>query len=108
MSQENNSSENAPEKAKEYRKLILLGVLGVVLIGVLYFQLFSGGDPGERVTATQPKSPPAKPSPTPRAYRNADEIVSQPLDLASLTNRASTAGGTGRNIFIYPTPTPPP
>jgi len=108
MSQENNSSENAPEKAKEYRKVILLVVLGVVFIGVLFFQLFSGGNSDGKATATQPKNPLAKPSPTPGLRRSADEIVSQPLDLASLTNRASAAGGTGRNIFIYPTPTPLP
>jgi hypothetical protein len=103
MSQEN----KPPEKSKLSRQKILLGVLGVVLIGVLYLQLFSGSTV-EKTTSGAPRTIVAKASPTPRAKAKADEIVSQPLDLASLTNRASAAGGTGRNIFIYPTPTPPP
>ncbi len=105
MSQENKT----PEKSNQSRTLILLGVLGVVLIGAVYYQFFSGDDSGEKVTAGVPRNTTAKPSPTPpRSNKKPDEIVSKPLGLASLTNRASAAGGTGRNIFIYPTPTPLP
>src|SRR5262245_14071941 len=106
MSQENNT----PEKSKKSRTVILLGVLGLVLIVAVYLQFFTGGNAVEKATAGVIKSSTTtKPSPTPqRTNRTADEIVSQPLDLASLSNRASAAGGTGRNIFIYPTPTPVP
>jgi hypothetical protein len=108
MNQENTTPEKSLEKLKS-RKLILLVVLIVVLIGVLIFQPFSGGSSSNERAATGPStSTSAKPSPTPRANRKADQIVSQPLDLASLINRTPSSGSTGRNIFIYPTPTPPP
>src|SRR5262245_8989228 len=104
MSQENNT----PEKSNKSRTLILFGVLVVVLLVAVYLQFFSGGDAGEKVTMVTPKNTAAKATPTPLSSKKGDEIISQPLDLATLTNRASAAGGSGRNIFIYPTPTPPP
>jgi hypothetical protein len=109
MSQENST----PEKSQETRKKIALGVLFAILLGVLYFQFFSGNDepqatrPG--VATNNPGTAPAPaPRPTPRAGGSPEPIISQPLDLASMSNRAAAGGGTGRNIFIYPPPTPPP
>jgi hypothetical protein len=107
MSQENST----PEKSSEKRNKIVLGILFAILIGVLYYQFFSGGD--QQATrsgvATNTGTGPAPvPRPTPRAGGSPVPIISQPLDLASISNRAATGGGTGRNIFIYPPPTPPP
>ena len=107
MSQENST----PEKSQEMRKRILLGVLGAVFVGVMYFQFFSGGDDPKgtkplALNGVKP-TPTATPAP-PRVGGSPVPIVSQPLDLASMSNRGPSGDGVGRNIFIYPTPTPPP
>lgn len=105
MSQDNSTNE----KSQETRKRLLLGALMAVLAGVLYFQFFTGDDPrpanpGVRLGAG------AKPTPTPRPARpggTPEPIISQPLDLVSMTNK-TPGEGTGRNIFVYPPPPPPP
>jgi hypothetical protein len=111
MSQENPT----PEKSQEKHKKILLGALFVALAGVIYFQFFSGGDeagPAVARPAGQTTATGVKPSPTPRnAPRpgaTPEEIVFQPLNLASMSNKTGSGDGTGRNIFIYPPPPPPP
>ncbi len=105
MSQENSTTE----KSQETRKKILVGVLFAVLLGVLYFQFFSGGDEPQ---ATGPNINNVRPTPsprsTPRPGGSPEIIISQPLDLASMSNRTAGGDGTGRNIFIYPPPPPPP
>ena len=105
MSQENSTSE----QTKETRKKLLLGGLILLLLGVVYFQFFSGSDTPNKssVAASVPKT---TPSPTPQRQTSGTPapIISQPLDLASIQGGSHSSGGTGRNIFIYPTPTPPP
>jgi hypothetical protein len=105
MSQENPTTEPSNEK----RKRILLGVLFAVLIAALYFQFFSGGNKPQvaQPVAARGRATPA-PAPTPRQGDRRVPTISQPLDLASMTNRTESSDGSGRNIFIYPTPTPPP
>jgi hypothetical protein len=99
----------ATEKSNEKRKIILLGGLFAVLVGVLYFQFISGGNntQGAQPVAARGRATPA-PAPTPRPGDRKVPTISAPLDLASMTNRTGSSDGTGRNIFIYPTPTPPP
>jgi hypothetical protein len=117
MSQENSTSG----MSKDTKKKLTLGGLLVVLAGVMYYQFFTGGD--------APSSPPSRPgasnaalnkgagpSPTPpraalRTGGTPEPIISQPLDLASMTTKEGSNGGIGRNIFIFPpppTPTPIP
>ncbi|MFN0112285.1 MAG: hypothetical protein ACKVZH_25770 [Blastocatellia bacterium] len=109
MSQEKDTKKDSGEA----RKKLWLGVLGVVFVLTIYLQFFTGDDPA-------PKSPSANnssasrtpaPSPTPRSALKPGEkaipIVTQPLEFAWFGSRTS-GDGTGRNIFVYPTPTPPP
>jgi hypothetical protein len=103
MSQENPTTEKSNEK----RKRILLGVLLVVLIGALYFQFISGGNNAQVTTSLKGRGTPT-PTPTPRGGDSKVPTISEPLDLASMTNRTGSGDGSGRNIFIYPTPTPVP
>src|SRR5215470_2342216 len=109
MSKENSTSE----KTKETRKKLALGALLLLLVGVVYFQFFSGsGAPPSKPVVTSANVA-VVPSPTPprqQPQRNGtpEPIISQPLDLASITHNINSSGGTGRNIFIYPTPTPAP
>jgi hypothetical protein len=105
MSQEDSTAE----KSNERRKQILLGALFVVLIGALYFQFVPGGNKAQ-VTPPVAARGRATPTPTPasRAGERKVPTISEPLDLASMTNRTGTGDGSGRNIFIYPTPTPAP
>jgi hypothetical protein len=112
MSQENPTPEQR-RKSKETRKMFLLGGLLIALVGVIYYQFFSGSDaPGSTSAAPGVASANAKttPSPTPQRQTSGTPapIISQPLDLASINGGSRSSGGTGRNIFIYPTPTPPP
>lgn len=106
------SQENAKANNPETRKKILLGVLGAVLLLVLYWQFFAGGDdaptsrPIVATTGTGIKPTPT-PRPTPRTGGTPEPIISQPLVPAWL-GRGVSGAGTGRNIFVYPTPTPPP
>lgn len=112
MSQENPTPEKSPEK----RKKILLGALFVALAGVIYYQFFSGGDEptarGSRTTTTTATATGAKPTPSPKTLprpgATPEEIIFQPLNLASMISKAGSSDGTGRNIFIYPPPPPPP
>ncbi len=108
MSQENSNSINSGET----RKKILLGVLFVIFAGIVYLQFFTGGETPSK------SSPPAAgtgasavvkpaPQPTPRPGGSPEPIISQPLDLASMSSRAAAGGGTGRNIFVYPPPPTP-
>jgi hypothetical protein len=101
------SQENSKEKSNETRKRILLGALFIVMIGVGYINFFSGSN---NATATRPINKAASPTPTPTPRGGAKKVptVSEPLELASMTNRTGSSDGIGRNIFIYPTPTPAP
>jgi hypothetical protein len=109
MSQENPTTEQT-RKSKENRNKILLGALLIALVGVIYIQFFSGSDATN--TSSQAASATARttPSPTPQRQTSGTPapIISQPLDLASIEGGSRPSGGTGRNIFVYPTPTPPP
>src|SRR5262245_4385654 len=110
MSQENSTSE----KTKEIRKKLALGGLLLVLVGVVYFQFFSGSgapSPAPKVASatTRPSPGPTPPRQTPQRSGTPEPITSQPLDLASIQQiRSDSSSGTGRNIFVYPTPTPLP
>ena len=110
MNQETSAKTTSPET----RKKILLGTLFLVLVGVLYIQLFTGGEdrPSPPPVSDVPKSESA-PSRVTRPAQSSSTIpiVTLPLDLVAITNRiiGKTGGPTGgRNIFVYPTPTPPP
>jgi hypothetical protein len=109
MSQENST----PDESKETRKKILLGGLFVVLIGIVYYQFFYGNDdpPVNRAAnasaVSTTSSPTPAPLPTPRPGRTDVPIVSQPLNLTSITNKGTPGDGTGRNIFVYPPPPTP-
>jgi hypothetical protein len=108
MSEANSKSEISPEKKKK----ILLGALFVVLIGVIGYQFLPGSsgnssNSGKRAATGPAPKPSAKP-PAPRPNGTLEPIISQPLNLASITERAVSGNTVGRNIFIYPTPTPPP
>ena len=46
--------------ASSPRQLMMLGVLGVVLVGVLYYQLAPGADPTRAAVAATTERPPAK------------------------------------------------
>jgi hypothetical protein len=112
MSQENPTPEQI-RKSKETRNMFLLGGLLIALVGVIYYQFFSGSDaPDSTSAAAGVASANAKttPSPTPQRQTSGTPapIISQPLDLASISGGSRSSGGTGRNIFIYPTPTPTP
>lgn len=108
MSQEKKTTKDSGET----RKRILLGVLGLVFVGTIYLQFFTGGDsapsaPVTGVTANVTKTP--TPNPTPRALKPGEKaipIITQPLEFAWLGNRSSDS--IGRNIFVYPPPPPSP
>jgi hypothetical protein len=109
MSQENSTSE----KTKETRKKLLLGALLLLLVGVVYFQFFSGSDapsptPGVASATTRPSPSPTPLRQAPQRSGTPEPIISQPLDLASMQIQNNSSSGTGRNIFVYPTPTPTP
>src|SRR5262245_18222596 len=115
MSQENSTSE----KTKETRKKLAHGGLLIVLVGMVYFQFFSGsGAPGPAPkvasATTRPSPSPTPPRTTQQRCGTPDQIIDRPLELASIQqNRIDSCSGTGRNIFVYPTqtplpPTPPP
>jgi len=107
MSQENPTPEQKQLKNKETRNRLLLGALILLLVGVVYFQFFSGSDAPNPVASATAK---ATPSPTPQRQASGTPapIISEPLDLALMQPGSHSGGGTGRNIFIYPTPTPLP
>ncbi len=112
MAAHENPNQVAPEAAAEQRKQVLAGVLVALMIFVFWWQdpfgLFTSDDAGATPAATAQArtSPTPKGSPTPR--RGAEEVVTDPLrpELASYKN--TPLDGIGRNIFVYPTPTPPP
>jgi hypothetical protein len=107
MSQENPT----PEKTKEIRKRLFLGGLLIVLVGVVYIQFFSGSN-AQNQSSAPARAPKTTPSPTPQRQMSGTPapIISQPLDLASISMQgvSHSSGGTRRNIFVYPTPTPVP
>lgn len=100
-----------PKDSSETRKRILLGVLVLVMLGVFYFQFFSGDEatPNQTTAGGSPATKPS-PTPTPRPVRPGEKpetIITQPLVFAWF-DRSISGDGTGRNIFVYPTPTPEP
>jgi hypothetical protein len=105
------SQENkTPNPANERRKKIAAGVLMVVFVFVLLWQLgvFTSEAPtAPTVTAQIRPSPSPKGSPTP-THAKAPEIVGDPLRPEFAFNKNTPLDGSGRNIFVYPTPTPPP
>jgi hypothetical protein len=109
MSQVNPTSEQS-QKSRENRNKILLGALMLTLIGVIYYQFFSGSDSPDPAPRVAQGAARTTPSPTPQRQTSGTPapIISQPLDLASIQLGNKSSGGTGRNIFVYPTPTPPP
>lgn len=112
MSQENSTTG----KTEETRKRLLLGALLAVLVGVLYYQFFWESETPVATTTAAPaknttdsvKTPVAAVRPAPRPGETPEQIISQPLDLASMSGKGAQDAGTGRNIFIYPPPPPPP
>ena len=98
----------------ETRKRLLLGTLGLVFVGTIYLQFFTGGDSvpskpaaGTSSVSSVTKTPTPTSSPRPLNPREkAIPIITQPLEFAWLGNRSSD--GIGRNIFVYPPPPPPP
>src|SRR5574341_606068 len=108
MSQENSTNV----KTQETRKKILLGALLVALVGVLYYQFFWESDAPVASTTAAPasnttdsvKTPVVAARPTPRPGETPEQIISQPLDLASMSGKSAQDAGTGRNIFVYPPP----
>ncbi|HZF38350.1 MAG TPA: hypothetical protein VE715_05985 [Blastocatellia bacterium] len=106
MSQENPT----PEKTTEIKKKLFLGGLLLTLVGVIYYQFFSGSDAPNSSPGVAAAKAKTTPSPTPQRQTSGTPapIISEPLDLASIQGGSHSSGGTGRNIFVYPTPTPPP
>lgn len=105
------SQEQAKKQdTSETRKKILLGVLLAVMVGVFYFQFFTGDDPvpaASNVATTAQRQP--SPTPTPRPLRPGEKavpIITQPLQFAWFDKRIA-GDGTGRNIFVYPPPPTP-
>jgi len=110
MSQENPTPEQIQKNKETRNRLLLVGLL-LLLMGLIYFQFFSGGDTQKSTSAAPSANAKATPSPTPQRLTSGTPapIISQPLvDLASMQPGSHSSGGIGRNIFIYPTPTPPP
>ena len=99
---------------REKKQQILAGVLIVGLIGVFYYNFLRDDDepsaPASRPAATTQRRSSTQ-SPTAKGVATPEETpITSALDLASMTEKASS-GTAGRNIFIYPpppTPTPPP
>lgn len=106
------SQENkTPDLASERRKKIAAGVLMVVFVFVLSWQLgvFTSDAPATpTVTAKPLTSPSPKGSPTPARVKATEQIVDEQLRSEFAFNKATPLDGSGRNIFVYPTPTPPP
>src|SRR5262245_13295163 len=110
MSQENPTPEQV-QKNKETRNKLLLGALLILLVGLVYFQFFSGSDAPNPSAGVASANARTTPSPTPQRLTSGTPapIISQPLpDLASMQPGSHSSGGIGRNIFSYPTPTPLP
>jgi len=106
------SQENkTPNPASERRKKIAAGVLMVVFVFVLLWQLgvFTSEAPTAPTVTAQPRtSPSPKGSPAPNRGPRVEEPVADPLRPEFAFNKATPLDGSGRNIFVYPTPTPPP
>src|SRR5688572_22085955 len=98
------------QKNNENRNKFLLGALVLTLVGVIYFQFFSGSDAPSQPQGAASAAAKTTPSPTPLRLTSGTPapIISKPLDLASIEAGGRSSSGTGRNIFVYPTPTPPP
>jgi hypothetical protein len=96
---------------QEKKKQILAGILFATLLGALYYNFFSGDDEpsntGNRPSANATKKSTAQGQAANNGAAANEPLVNTPLALASMSDKAQTAGA-GRNIFIYPTPTPPP
>jgi hypothetical protein len=97
----------------EKKKQIAAGVLGVLALTLITWNLFfaddsSGSTPTPKTTVAKPGiNAPINQAANPNAKPTTDVVlVSQPLELSGLWD--STAPVMGRNIFIYPPPPPPP
>ena len=122
MSQENPTPEEKQLKNKETRNRLLLGALILLLVGVVYFQFFSGSDAPNPVASATAKT---TPSPTPQRLTSGtpEPIISEPLDLAlsqevilaaepdatsSSTRRRRPASAPPAPTLPTPTPWPSP
>src|SRR6476660_6055071 len=77
--------------ASSPRQLMILGVLGVVLVGVLYYELTPGDAPPAR---------PLRPAPNARAPKDAAIAVDPVrLDVLKLTRPVPEAGEGDRHLF---------
>lgn len=99
--------------SSEKKKQIAAGVLGVLALFLISWNLFFSDD--STPSNPQANRPTARPgifqpvsgaNPQDGKAKNDIVLVSQPLDLGGL--RDATSPVIGRNIFIYPTPTPIP
>ena len=94
---------------KENQKTIAMIALLCLLGGVMYYNFSSGGDESDTTTPSKkPKTTSASKgttAPTPKPGEL--PVITSPLVLASMSNK-SQEPAVGRNIFLYPPPTPPP
>jgi hypothetical protein len=101
--------------AKKKKEVVLLVLLGIVLVGAVWRFVFSDDSPtptGPPVTTSVvlPRASQAVAVAAPKPGAE-ETVISQPLDLTTLSAKQAPPSGTGRNIFVYPpppTPTPPP
>jgi IPT/TIG domain len=101
-----------PKKKKEIGLLVLLGI---VLVGVVWRFVLSDdspapGGPPATTSVVRPRASQAVAVAAPKPGAE-ETVISQPLDLTTLSAKQAPSSGTGRNIFVYPpppTPTPPP
>src|SRR5262245_61388156 len=99
MSQENPTQEQIQ---KDNKKKLLLGALFVMLVGVVYYQFFSGSDaPNPQAGAAGAAgvangAVKTTPSPTPQRQTSGTPvpIISQPLAIASIDGGNRSSGGT--------------
>ena len=87
--------------ASSPRQLMILGVLGVVLVGVLYYELAPGGDPPAR---------PLRPPQSARTPRDGGPIAVDPVRLDVLKRMRPEPGEGDRDPFTFearrPAPSP--
>jgi hypothetical protein len=78
--------------ASSPRQLMILGVLGVLLVGVLYYQMAPGGEPQAR---------PLRPVPIARAQKDGAPIAVDPVRLDVLKRTRPEPGEADRDPFSF-------